>query len=214
MFDLHTHSLLSDGGLLPSELARRYEEKGFKAIAITDHADLSNIRSVAASIVEFCRHWPKNRIKVIPGVELTHLPLNQFKQACDFARGQGIRVIVVHGETLVEPVLKGTNREAILCKVDILAHPGLLSEEDARLAARKGVFLEISARRGHCLGNGHVARLALKTGTNLCINSDSHAPGDIPGAGTFKDVALGAGLSLKDIDKVNKGLSSLLSKLS
>ena len=41
MFDLHTHSLLSDGELLPSELARRYEEKGFRAIAITDHADVS-----------------------------------------------------------------------------------------------------------------------------------------------------------------------------
>ena len=47
MYDLHTHSLLSDGELLPSELARRYEEKGYKAIAITDHVDFSNIKIVS-----------------------------------------------------------------------------------------------------------------------------------------------------------------------
>jgi histidinol phosphatase-like PHP family hydrolase len=215
MFDLHTHTLLSDGELLPSELARRYEEKGFKAIAITDHVDLSNIKGVVRDIVDFCQHWPKNRIKVIPGIELTYVPLvNQFKQACDYARDNGIKIIVAHGETLVEPVLKGTNHEAIICKVDILAHPGLIEEVDVELAAKKGVLLELSARKGHCLGNGHVAHLARKYGAKLCINSDAHAPSDIPTSNSLKEVGLGAGLILKDIDKVVKCIADFVSKLA
>ncbi|MFA5362653.1 MAG: PHP domain-containing protein, partial [Candidatus Omnitrophota bacterium] len=42
MYNLHCHSLLSDGNLLPSEVAVRYLAQGFKTIAITDHADYSN----------------------------------------------------------------------------------------------------------------------------------------------------------------------------
>lgn len=210
MIDLHTHSLLSDGELLPSELARRYEEKGFKAIAITDHADMSNIKSVAEAIVGFCDHWPKNRIKVIPGIELTHLPLEQFKKAVSFARNKGVKIIIAHGETLVEPVVKGTAEAALESGIDILSHPGLISEEDVKLAARRGIFLELSARGGHCLGNGHVAHLALKYGAKLCINSDSHDPSDIPTVELLKEVGLGAGLSLKELSRVYKDMAELV----
>ncbi|MFH1691053.1 MAG: histidinol phosphate phosphatase domain-containing protein [Candidatus Omnitrophota bacterium] len=211
MIDLHTHSLLSDGELLPSELARRYEDKGFKAVAITDHADLSNLEFVVKSIVEFCAQWPKNRIKVIAGIELTHLPLNQFKGAVECARQNGIKIVIAHGETLVEPVLKGTNKAALEAGIDILSHPGLISEEDVKLATKKNIFLEISARKGHCLGNGHVVKLALKYKANLCINSDSHAPCDIPSIDYFKKVGLGAGLTLKDLVRMEKIAQSFLS---
>jgi len=207
MFDLHTHSLLSDGELLPSELARRYEEKGFKVIALTDHADLSNIKSVVEAITQFCSHWPKKRIKVIPGIELTHLPLEQFKQAADFSRSHGIKLIVAHGETLTEPVIKGTATAALNARIDILSHPGLISEEDVKLAAKKGIFLEISARNGHCLGNGHVVNLALKCGAKLCINSDSHAPSDIPSIDFLKQVGLAAGLSQVQLAKIYKDVA-------
>src|SRR3989338_7384634 len=99
MFDLHTHSLLSDGCLLPSELARRYEEKGFRAIAITDHVDISNIKRVVSEITNFCKSWPKNRIRVLPGIELTHIPLEHFSRLTKYARRHGIKIIVAHGET-------------------------------------------------------------------------------------------------------------------
>ena len=214
MFDLHTHSLLSDGELLPAELARRYEEKGYKAIAITDHVDFSNLKSVTEAIVEFCHHWPAARIKVIPGLELTHLPLEQFSEAVLFARKNGIRWIVAHGETLVEPVLPGTVRAAIEAGVDLVSHPGLIRQEEAELAAQKGVRLELSARKGHCLGNGHVARLAVKHGALLCINSDSHSPSDIPTPGFLKEVGSGAGLSSTEIAGIYKNINSLLVKIS
>lgn len=213
MYDLHTHSILSDGELLPSELSRRYEEKGFRAIAITDHVDLSNIKTVVSAIVEFCHSWPKNRIKVIPGIELTHLPLEQFKPACEFARNKGIKIIVAHGETLVEPVLKGTNLAALKEDIDILAHPGLISVEEVKLAAKKGVLLELSGRKGHCLGNGHVAGLALKYRARLCINSDAHSPLDIPTPLSLKNVGLGAGLAVKDMSKLYSFLNTYIRKI-
>jgi histidinol phosphatase-like PHP family hydrolase len=210
MFDLHTHSILSDGELLPSELARRYEEKGFCAIAITDHVDLSNIKPVVEAIVDFCKQWPKGRIKVIPGVELTHLPLEQFKKAATYARNHGIKIIVAHGETLVEPVVKGTAHAALSADIDILSHPGLISDKDVKLAASRGIFLELSARKGHCLGNGHVARLATKLSAKLCINSDTHSPSDIPSIEFLQEVGLGAGLSNKDLVKVYNDVGNLI----
>ena len=147
MFDLHTHTLLSDGELLPSELARRYEEKGYRAIAITDHVDIYNVKSVVSSIVEFSKKWPKNRIKVIPGIELTHIPLEHFQLLIKYARKNGIKIIVAHGETVSEPVIKGTNKKALSSGIDILAHPGFITAADVKLAKKRGVFLEITARK-------------------------------------------------------------------
>ena len=90
-------------------------------------------------------------ITIIPGMEITHVPKGLIGELISEARKLGAMYVVVHGETLAEPVEEGTNHEAILAGADILAHPGLITEEDARLAAERGVLLEISARKGHCL---------------------------------------------------------------
>ncbi|MDD2653511.1 MAG: histidinol phosphate phosphatase domain-containing protein [Candidatus Omnitrophica bacterium] len=194
MYDLHTHSLLSDGELLPSELARRYEEKGFKAIAITDHVDISNIKRVVSEIVDFCKNWPKKRIKVLPGIELTHVPLEQFSRLTKYARKHGIKIIVAHGESPVEPVIKGTNKAALESDIDILAHPGKLTREDALLAKKKGIFLEITLRKGHNLTNRHVAKIAKLTGATIIFNSDSHKLKDIPKLLVIQKVACEVGI--------------------
>lgn len=213
MFDLHTHSLLSDGDLLPSELARRYEEKGYKAIAITDHVDMSNIKNVSAAIVEFCQHWPASRIKVIAGVELTHLPLEQFHACIDIAKKSGIEWIVAHGETPVEPVFPGTVRAAIEAGVDLVSHPGYITEPDAELAAKRGVSFELSGRKGHCLSNGHVTHLALKYGVKLCINSDAHSPSDILRRDELLSVGLGAGLTSVQLTDVQNNMEAFVQKI-
>jgi len=203
MYNLHTHSLLSDGVLLPSELAVRYGAIGYKAIAITDHVDYSNIKSVVNSIREFCRHWPKNsKIKVLPGVELTHLPLEQFRPLAKFAREKGIKVIVAHGQTLAEPVAKGTNLAALKADIDILSHPGLITDEETKLAKKRNIFLEITTRGGHSDANAHVVERALKLGARLILNSDSHAPEDIVEQAYVEDVARKAGLSASEIRKI------------
>lgn len=200
LFDFHCHSLLSDGVLLPSELVRRYDCAGFTAIAITDHVDYSNIASVVPSLVKVCRelnrYW---RIRVIPGVELTHIPLQHFAPLVRLARKKGAKVVVGHGESPVEPVIKGTNRAAIKAGVDILAHSGRLTLEDAKLAAKKGVLIEITTRRGHKKTNSHVAKAAKRAGAKLIFNSDSHAPENIPSKAIFEATAKASGLTANDI---------------
>ena len=213
MYDLHTHSLLSDGVLLPSEIAARYAALGYKAIAICDHADYSNIEFITTAILKFTKHWPKNsKIKVLPGIELTHLPLGQFKPLAKYARQKGIKIIIAHGESPVEPVIKGTNRAALEADIDILAHPGLIRDEDVRLAKKRGVFLEITSRRGHRKTNRHVAKLAGKLEAKLILNTDSHAPKDIIPPAEMLKVARKAGLSAESIDKVYKGIARFIAK--
>jgi len=196
MYDLHTHSLLSDGQLLPSELARRYKVLGYKAIAITDHVDDSNIDLVIPKIVSVCKRLSLNAgISVIPGAELTHIPISDISSLVKRARSLGAKLILVHGETLSEPVTPGTNKKALQCDIDILTHPGLITKEEASLAAKNGIYLEITTRRGHAFTNGHVAKIAKLTGAKLVLNSDSHAPEDLLPLALREKIALGAGLS-------------------
>lgn len=198
---------------MPAELIRHYRKAGYTAIAITDHVDFSNIESVIEAIIKFCSKWPKNsKLQVLPGVELTHLNLADFKPLSNLARKKGIKVIVGHGETLVEPVLKETNRAILEADVDILAHPGLISESDCKLAAKRNIFLEITSRKGHCLTNGHVAKMAAKLGAKLILNNDTHAPNDIISPVGLKNIGLGAGLSEEQIRQVYKDLNNLMRK--
>jgi histidinol phosphatase-like PHP family hydrolase len=211
MYDLHTHSLLSDGVLLPSEVCVRYLSLGYKAIAICDHADYSNIEQIIDSILKFTKHWPKDaKIKVLPGIELTHLPLAQFKPLAKYARQQGIKIIVGHGETVAEPVIKGTNRAALEADIDILAHPGLITAEDVKLAKKKGIFLEITSRKGHRDTNPYVAEQALKLGARLVLDTDSHLPEDIITCEQLINIGKSAGLSQKDIDKIYQDVAKFL----
>ena len=72
MIDLHTHSLFSDGELIPSELARRFESLGYAAIAITDHADSSTLDFIVPRIVHVAEDLNQSQsVRVIPGIELT-----------------------------------------------------------------------------------------------------------------------------------------------
>ncbi|MCX5701669.1 MAG: histidinol phosphate phosphatase domain-containing protein [Candidatus Omnitrophica bacterium] len=214
MYSLHCHSLLSDGVLIPSEVAVRYSALGYKVIAITDHADYSNIDTVINGILKFTKHWEKDTkiIKVLPGIELTHLPPKQFKPLAKYARSKGIKVIVGHGETLVEPVIKGTNRACLEADIDILAHPGLITDEDVKLAKKKGIFLEITARKGHCDSNLHVVERALKFGAKLILDIDSHDPENIVPKEQLISVAEQAGLTQKEIEGIYRNVASFLKK--
>jgi len=199
--DLHTHSFFSDGALLPSEQLRRAAAKGYGAIAITDHADSSNLEDILERLLRFARQQQGDfPLIFIPGVELTHVAPQSIAPLARRARELGAGLVVVHGETIVEPVLPGTNAAAVACPdVDILAHPGLLTPEEARLAAANGVYLEITSRGGHCLTNGLVARLAREAGAKLVVNTDTHAPRDMIDQSMARRVAQGAGLSEEEV---------------
>jgi histidinol phosphatase-like PHP family hydrolase len=152
------HTLNSDGDLLPIELIRRAAASDHRAVAITDHASFSNLDEVIRASARDCRKAEAWGIEAIPGVELTHVPVKYIDDAVRKSRKAGAQIVVVHGETPVEPVERGTNYEALSNpEVDILAHPGMLTIDEAELAAKNEVYLEISCRKGHSLANGHVA---------------------------------------------------------
>ncbi len=195
MIDLHTHSLLSDGDLLPSELARRAEEKGIDVLAITDHVDTSNLDFVIPRLIYVCDELNKvMKIKLIPGCELTHIPPELISKLTTMAREIGARLIIVHGETFAEPVAKGTNIAALQSDIDILAHPGLLTRQEAELAKSRNIALEITARAGHSLTNGHVVKMAQSTDAKLILNSDAHQIKDIIDLSFAQGIARGAGI--------------------
>jgi histidinol phosphatase-like PHP family hydrolase len=200
MIDLHTHSIFSDGELIPSELVRRAVVVGYRAIAITDHGDFSNIDLIVPRILKVAAGlYEHYAIEVLAGIELTHMPPALIAAATVEARRLGAQLVVCHGETLSEPVAPGTNRAAILAGVDILAHPGLITAEEAALAKERGVLLEITTRRGHSLSNGHVAKVAVAAGAGLVIDTDSHSPGDLTPWDRAERIARGAGLSADQI---------------
>jgi putative hydrolase len=214
MIDLHTHTFFSDGELVPSELARRAFLKGYKVLGISDHADSSNMEFLITALLKLSQktHF-YGHITIVPGIELTHVPKEAIRELTRDARRMGARFVVVHGETIVEPVEEGTNRAAIDAGVDILAHPGLITEEDALLAKEKNVFLEITAKRGHALTNGHVARLARKVGARLIYSTDAHAPTDLLPEEMARKVVVGAGLLPEDFSIMQKNAFELVERI-
>ena len=213
MIDLHTHSVLSDGALLPAELARRAYVAGYKAIAITDHVDSGNLALVLAQLIKVSKDLNKYmRITVLPGVEITHVPPQQIPELAELARKLGAKITVVHGESPVEPVVSGTNLAGLESDIDILAHPGLITEKEVRLAKKRGTYLELSARRGHSLTNGYVTKLARKIGAKLVLNTDAHFPSELFTKDILRKVGLGAGLSEKEFKDVLGNSLKLLRK--
>ncbi len=212
MIDLHTHSLFSDGELVPAELVRRAEFIGIKAIGITDHGDSSNIDFIVPRIARIAKELNAvlGNIKIIPGIEITHIPPPLIAYNANRARILGAKIIIVHGETIVEPVAPGTNNAALNADIDILAHPGLITEDEALKAKENNILLEISARKGHSLTNGHVARIAQKTGAQLIINTDAHGPGDLIDAEMAKKIVQGAGLPEEAFEIMQKNGSRFI----
>ncbi|NJB67370.1 histidinol phosphatase-like PHP family hydrolase [Desulfobaculum xiamenense] len=214
MIDLHTHTVFSDGVLIPAELARRARVAGYRALAMTDHADDSNLEFIIDNVSRVTEKYsPYAGLDLFCGVEITHVPPGLISGLVVRARERGARIVVVHGETVAEPVEQGTNLAAIEAGVDILAHPGLITPEEVRLAAERGVALELTTRKGHSLTNGHVAALARQYGARLVINNDAHEPGDLVGAEMRRKVALGAGLSPDEYREAEENSCAILRRV-
>ncbi len=212
MIDLHTHSTFSDGELIPSELVRRAVFRGYTALAITDHVDFTNIEHVLSCIRKIKSLEDDYEIRLFAGVELTHVPPAKMPALVEKARKLGAEIVVVHGETTVEPVHEGTNHAAVSLDIDILAHPGFITPEDAEAAKDSGIFLEITSRNGHNRTNGHVARIARETGARLTVNTDTHAPEDLITDETAFRIAMGAGLDEKGAKEATVSNPSALIK--
>jgi len=206
MYDFHCHTTYSDGELIPSELIRRMAVAGYTEMAITDHADFSNVEALISAQKKVKKSAELYGIRLYTGIEITHVPPEQIDELAQKAKTLGAEIVLVHGETLVEPVAPGTNHAAVMSPaVDILAHPGLITEEDAELAAKNRVFLEITSRHGHNTTNGHVVVMGRKTGAKFVLESDIHSPDDIIDEDMRYAVARGAGLTDEEARLVLSG---------
>lgn len=65
-YDLHCHSLYSDGSLTPANLILRAKEKGVTTLALTDHDTVSGISQAQQAAEE-------HQLNFIPGIELSCL---------------------------------------------------------------------------------------------------------------------------------------------
>lgn len=200
MYDFHTHTFMSDGVLAPVELIRRAVVIGYRVMAITDHVGPGNMELVLKTLIKDCAAASKRwDILALPGVEITHVPKEDIDALAKEAKAMGAKVVNVHGETISEPVEPGTNLAAVSSThVDVLAHPGLITPEEASIAVGNGVFLEVSGRKSHAFANGHVVATARKAGARMVLDSDAHEPGDLLTREYAMKVALGAGLVERD----------------
>ncbi|MDD5397623.1 MAG: histidinol phosphate phosphatase domain-containing protein [Dehalococcoidia bacterium] len=204
IYDFHSHTFHSDGALSTLELIRRAVVRGYSAIAVTDHIGAGALERVIKEVSRDCElagsHW---NIVAVPGVELTHVPHEAIDGLAKRAKELGAWLVVVHGESPVEPVEEGTNLAAVKSKyVDILAHPGHMTAEVAELAAKNEVFIEITTRRGHCVTNKHVARMAREAGALMLLNSDSHDEDDLLTTALANETLVQAGVNSREIDQI------------
>ena len=241
-YDFHTHTVFSDGGMIPAGLMQRAMVRGCLGLAITDHVDSSNLEWAFENLLKFveelgqewqpdivpagdgttaplntldCDTLAKNwHLPLIPGVELTSVPPRKIAALAQKARSLGAKWIVVHGETIMEPVAPGTNRAAIEARVDLLSHPGLITPEDAARAAELGVHLEITTHKGHGMANGWVAQRARASGAKLLLNTDCHVSADILDAKQRRAIAFGAGLTAEEVDRIWQNGRRIIARIS
>jgi len=240
-YDFHTHTVFSDGGMIPAGLMQRAIVRGCLGLAITDHVDSSNLEWAFENLLKFVeelgQEWqlgivpgadvttaPLNtldseslaknwHLPLIPGVELTSVPPRKIATLAEKARSLGAKWIVVHGETIMEPVAPRTNRAAIEAGVDLLAHPGLITPEDAAQAAELGVHLEITTHRGHGMANGWVAQRARESGAKLLLSTDCHISADILDAKQRRAIAFGAGLTAEEVDRIWENSRRIIARI-
>ncbi len=204
IYDFHTHTFLTDGINSPIELIRIAIVSGYGCIAITDHVSYSNLDFIISRVSKDCqlakKYWD---IDAIPGVEITNVPAKSIDNMARDARELGAKLIVVHGESIVEDVEPGTNLEAVKSEhVDILAHPGIFTLKEAEFAVKNGTFIEISSRAGHSLANGVVANVGREAGVRFLINSDAHSHRDLFRSDMQEKVGLGCGLKKDEIREI------------
>jgi histidinol phosphatase-like PHP family hydrolase len=214
LIDFHSHSTLSDGTLSVEEMVAAAERRGYDAYAITDHARGDDphycgvVREVVAEINRLRPHTP---VQLFAGVELTDFHPLEIARVAEEVRGLGAQVVVVHGECVSLAVAPGTNAAAARSRhVDILGHPGLITERDAVEAMRNGIFLEVSARQGANWANGHVYKTARLTGALVVVDSDAHTEAELLSTPKVGALLRGAGGTDHTVRQVTERMAPLL----
>jgi putative hydrolase len=202
-YDFHSHTFLTDGIASATDMWREADSLGHKALAVTDHIALEDPQPLLNRLRQEARAWEGEALTTLIGVEVTMVTPRRIPEVVRAARRAGAEIVIVHGETPANPVPMGTNRAAVeLNDVDILAHPGFLTVEEAELAKAHDVILELTARSMHMVTNGHVARTALEVGNDLVVDSDAHGTDELVPAHLAERIARGAGVPESTVQRV------------
>jgi putative hydrolase len=202
-YDFHSHTFLTDGGASATDMWREADQLGHRVLAVTDHVALEDPKPLLDRLRQEATAWEGEELTTLIGVEVTMIPPRKIPEVVRAARRAGAEIVIVHGETPANPVPPGTNRAAVeLDDVDILAHPGFLTTDEAELAKAHDVILELSARALHMVTNGHVARIALEVGNDLVVDSDAHATDQLVSTHHAQQLARGAGVPESAVARV------------
>ncbi len=215
IIDLHTHSTLSDGTLSLIGLTKLAIRNGYSVLGITDHVFHYNYKSIAPKIIEFVennQHRYKD-ILLVPGVEITFASRKQMEAITKYVRSIGTKLVVVHGEGSLDGTGHDTNNSAIDNCVDILAHPGTITDNQAQKAANNNVAFELSARDCYRYSNKDIAEKAFRHGANLVINSDGHYESAMLTEEKILGVAKNANLTKEQLQNIKDSTVNLVKRL-
>lgn len=221
MVELLVHTTLSDGTQSPSEAMRAARNTGCRALVISDHADASNLERNIRAVSRLKESALHMGVDLVVGVELTHVPAALLADIILRARRLGAEFVAVHGEGLygagdldkAGAVERGTNLAALLGGADLLVHPGLIRDEEAFLAAERGILLTLSTHPVHGLANGHVAQKALAAGAGLALCANPHNPAGFITQEQRLYIAKAAGLDNAQAQRATATPGLLLSRL-
>lgn len=194
--DLHVHSKFSDGSLTIPELVDFYGERGFGAIAITDHlCEKYTFLGIAARYLDLTlnektfplyldtieeearRAWRKYKMVVIPGFELTKNSLRNHRSA--HILGLGVKNFMGAEKEVVELAREIRSQGALV----IAAHPVPTGKAEIQTLhlwnRREELRHEFDA--WEVASGTQIFNEVLRSGLPMIATSDFHTPKNMSG---------------------------------
>jgi histidinol phosphatase-like PHP family hydrolase len=206
LYDLHVHTTVSDGALRPLEMAIQAQARHYTVLGFADHVGIGNIPRVLEALTAACASIRlRYGLLAVAGVEVTRMPRLAIADVARRCKQAGAALVTVHGESPGDQRQPGVNLAAIEAPdVDVLAHPGFLTEAEARRAAESGTYLELSGGTWHAVTNAWVARLAVEAGAELLVGSDAHLAEALMTVQRAEAAVRGAGLDAGWVERITQ----------
>ena len=194
--DFHVHSNYSDGALSIEEMVKAAKERGYKALAFTDHSQSLNIAN-GLSVERVKKQWKEIEevrenhpdFLILKGIEVDIKKDGTLDYDDEILSGFDLVIASVHNNFNL-PADEMTNRIVKAMKnphIDILGHPTgrMLGnrtpfefdyDKVLETALENDVILEINASPSRFDLNDEMAMDAIRSGVKLTINTDAHHP--------------------------------------
>lgn len=194
--DFHVHSNYSDGALSIEEMVKAAQERGYKALAFTDHSQSLNIAN-GLSVESVKKQWKEieeirekyPEFLILKGIEVDLKKDGTLDYDDDILAGFDLVIGSVHNnfnlpsEEMTTRIVKALENPYL----DILGHPTgrMLGnrppfefdyEKVLKAARENDVILEINASPSRFDLNDEMALDAIRSGVKLTINTDAHHP--------------------------------------